>query len=112
MNILELNRPAIHKMATSKGRYFKEADVRPYVGGEPYMDVTRIVGQASLKDPVYRLMKDYDIKGLKFGMSMITKNKDLGKAEKFMDTQAKKVTESQVIESFKKVYTYLDERHK
>lgn len=111
MNILELNRPAIHKMSTSTGRFFEQADVRPYVSNEPYME-NRIVGQATLKDPVYRLLKDYDIKGLKFGMSMITKQKDMAKAEKFMDKQAKLVTEEQTISAMAQVYLYLNEEMK
>jgi hypothetical protein len=43
---------------------------------------------------------------------MITKNKDMAKAEKFMDKQAKLVTEEQTISAMAQVYLYLNEEMK
>lgn len=90
-NILKLNTPALSKPLSIKG-----LDIRPYTSSIAYIDSSRVIQTASEKVPVYRLCKDYDVHGLKFGINLIITDKDAGKAEDFMDKLAKKITKEQV----------------
>lgn len=105
-NILKLNIPAL-----SKPLSISALDIRPYTSGVSYIDNTRIIQTATEKVPVYRLCKDYDMDGLKFGLNLIITDKNVGKGEDFMDKVAKTVTEQQV-KSINSPFVWLDAEYK
>lgn len=107
MNIIELNRPAIH-LANA----IKKTNVQPYINGQLYMSPSRIVGKATIESPAYRIVKPYVVEGLPFALSILITDENVGKAEKWLDKAAESVTKEQVNKSRTKVFVYLDERYK
>src|SRR5690606_33964811 len=106
MQVLKLNRPAISAKLS-----VKELSVKPYVNTLSYMDNSRIIRQASLETPVYRLMKDYEVDGAHFALNLIITANDAGHVEKFMDSIASQVTKDQA-QQHKRPFEYLDETYK
>lgn len=106
MKIIELNRPAV-----SRRLALKELSIKPFVSNEQYMTRSRIIQQASIKEPVWRLCKDYSVDGIEFALNLLTDQKDMKKAEKFMDKVAKSVTREQAVEytHSRNPYIYLNE---
>lgn len=102
MNVLKLNVPAISSKLS-----VKELSIRPYINSLSYIDNSRIIQQASIEKPVYRLCKDYSVDGREFSLNLVITDEDAGSAEKFMDKVAKTVPEN-----FQRPFQYLDETYK
>lgn len=92
MKIIELNRPAVSPQLS-----IKELSIKPCISHTMYMGKSRVIQTATLESPVYRLCKDYEIEGHRFGLNLLTDKNDMKKAEKFMDKIAKKLSKDEVI---------------
>jgi hypothetical protein len=109
MKVIELNRPAISSRLS-----IKNLSVKPYVSHMMYMSKDKIIQTASLETPVYRLAKDYEIDGLVFAINLLTDDNDAGKAERFMDRQAKLLIRDEVskIIHSSRPFTYLNKNYR
>lgn len=91
MKVIELNKPAVGASIRSK-----EISIKPYVSHMMYIDKNKIIQQASLEVPAYRLAKDYTVDDVTYSLNLLITDNNVKKAEKFMDNVAKDLTKQEV----------------
>jgi len=109
MKVIRLNTPAVSSQLN-----IKELSILPYVSHMMYEDGSKIIQQASPEKPVFRLAKDYEVDNLRFGMNLLTDDNNAGKAEKWMDKVAKKLSLDEVRRLIRMPasFTYLKEKYR
>lgn len=90
----EINRLATWYRMNQEGLLAKN-----FGAGYPYTQ-GGIVGRSSVQKPVIRYVKNYDYKGKRYSLCLITLDKNSKKVEAWLDEQSKKIKAKDIVDGF------------